>query len=96
MLTRNLSYRTVANNRNEFLDMALIANERGRCTMLFDAQAVEKRRQHFRDLGSLRISNIAVSGIFGRLCVSVVVHAGIVDGKQHRAKMEKSTGVSNT
>ena len=34
---------------DEFLDVALIANERGRCTMLFNAKVVEKSWEHFRD-----------------------------------------------
>jgi hypothetical protein len=31
----------------------------------------------------------------GRLCVSVVVHAAIVDGEQHHAKEENSAACDN-
>src|SRR5690349_10900782 len=48
-LAANLSYRTVTNRCDEFLDMAFVTNERGGSTVIFDPQVVEKGRQHFRD-----------------------------------------------
>ena len=95
MLARNLGYRTVANHSNEFLDVALIADEGAWSTMLFDAEMVQKRREHCRDEEGFGIGNMLVCVILGRKCISVVVHAGIVDGTDLHAKWENRADGGN-
>jgi hypothetical protein len=75
--------------------VALIADERGASAVLFDAEVVKKRREHFRDGGSLRSGNMLICVIPGRMCVIVVVHAAIVDGEGDCAKREKSAEDDN-
>jgi hypothetical protein len=88
MFTRNTGYRTVADRSDEFLDVALIADERGGSMVIFNPKVVQKRREHFRDQGSLRIGNMLVCVIPGWIYVIVVVHAVIVDGEEYCAKWE--------
>jgi hypothetical protein len=38
--------------------MAFRANERGGSAVVFDPEMIQKRREHFRDCGSLRIRNM--------------------------------------
>jgi hypothetical protein len=76
--------------------MALITNEGSGCAVIFHPEVVQKRRQHFRDSWGLRIENMVVCVITGRMCVGMVVHASIVDGEYHRAKREDTAEGGNT
>src|SRR2546427_7879779 len=88
MFTCNASYRTVTYGSDEFLDVALVADERGGCAVIFNAQVVKKVWQHFRDQGRFWISNMLVCVILGKECMIVVFHSGIVDGERNCAKRE--------
>src|SRR2546421_11619087 len=80
---------------NEFLDVALIADEGSRSAVLFDAQVVEKGWQHFRDQWRWRIRNVMVCVLLCNRCMIMVVHTAIVGDAGQGAKREERAESSN-